>query len=102
MDNNPPEQQSVPPQPSPEQENPQARKDFPKMALVLVGLVILILMVGVGAYYLGSNKNKSVSQTVYTQPTSSPSSTAILSPSGIPTPNPTANWKTYTETGFSI
>lgn len=101
MDNNPQVQQSVPPQPIPQQEIPQATSGFPKMAMVIIGLVILILLVGVGAYYLGTNKNKSVPQTVYTQPTSSPSHS--VSPTPSPTPiDETANWKTYSSNGYLI
>ena len=63
---------------------------FSKTFIVLIA-VILLVAAGVGGYILGTNQN----QTVQTQPV-----TQLPQPS--PTPDPTANWKTYSNTKYDF
>jgi len=67
----------------------------PGNLLILVGVVIVILVVGFGAYFLGINRNQSSSQ--YSQQVTTPSTTpsTIVSPS--PLSDETATWQTYTD-----
>lgn len=63
---------------------------------VLIGILLLLLIVG-GAYYLGKSSLPAGA------PLPSPASTAISTPTPSTT-DPTANWKTYTnsENGYTI
>jgi len=67
-----------------------------RIFIIVLGVVILVV-IGIGSYLLGTRKNQTVvqNQQITTSPT-------VTQPS--PTPNPTANWKTYTSTkyGFGI
>lgn len=70
-------------------------KHFPKMLLIgLAAGLIIIIGAGIG-YFLGVNNAQ--------QPTPEPM-VQVTQPSSTPTPDPTANWKTYTNTaiGFSF
>lgn len=60
MESNQPVQQPIPPESTPKQNIPQKTNGFSKMALV-IGIIILILLLGIGGYYLGSrNQNTKV------------------------------------------
>ena len=66
-----------------------------KTFIIVFGIVLLVVL-GIGIYVLSTSKNQAViQQQTITSPT-------VTQPS--PTPDPTANWKTFTETntGFTL
>jgi hypothetical protein len=71
-------------------------------------ILILLVLVGVGAYYFGTLKNKIVSvistptPVVSAQPSSSPIVIPTAKPTVKPTTDPTVNWKTYKNPDFSF
>lgn len=80
---------------------PSPQKSIPshphknKLFIIIGIIVLLILVIGTAsAAFLSMNKQKSV-QKMATQP-------PIIKPSSIPTANPTANWKTYTNTQYGF
>lgn len=79
------------------------------LAYFLLGVLVLLIVVGGGAYYLGKTSNKPTetnehSSTVNQQPlsTTSPNTQTMSKP--IPSADETANWKTYSDNkyGFSF
>jgi len=62
----------------------------------IIFIIILLIIVGGGAYYLGLKQNKLISQNQRKQITP-----GISQSSPTPTPNPTANWKTYTSPSYN-
>ncbi len=70
--------------------------------LLIVGVVVLVLVIGAGAYYLGVNKDSSSTNIKNQQIQVSP--TTQSSPTGLPTgfTDETANWKTYTNKKYGI
>lgn len=92
-----PEQVSEPPAPVPSTAQVlPAQPPKSNTLLILIGLILIILS-GVGGFYLGSY--------VFPQepsPTPTPASSPIPSPT--PTSDPTADWKTYTSEvlGFTV
>lgn len=68
---------------------PEPKKSFPKWP-ILIGGIFLILIIGAGAYLLGQ---KTMTKTVEKP------QAVVKNPTATPTPNPTAGWKTYTNTG---
>ncbi len=73
------------------------RGNFP----IILGIIVLLLVVGSGAYYLGTQKSNTANQTVNIQPTTSQNS-AVANPTDTPvaTQTPQSNeattdWKTY-------
>jgi len=84
---------------------PAVTPEKPKINYLLVGEVALVcsLIFGFGGYYLGkqSSNPQYVNNEVQTNPTATPYlNNPTINPSS--TPDPTANWKTYTnsEVGF--
>ncbi len=92
--------QTPPVESSPTQQiPPQSPKSFLSNKLILVAVILLIvLLAGGGAYFVLNTKSKSQPVISKTTPTSIPASAPSL------TPDPTANWKTYTDSqnGFSF
>jgi hypothetical protein len=68
------------------------KKSLPKWPLLIVGIV-LILIIGAGAYFIGQ---KSMTKTVEKP------KAVVQKPTATPTPDPTANWKTYQGQYFSF
>lgn len=70
--------------------------------LVIMGVVLAIIIVGAGTYYLGVNKDKSSTNVNNQQIQASP--TTQSTPTGLQTSSTdeTANWKTYTNTQQSF
>lgn len=79
---------------------------------IILGGVVLLVAVGVGAYYLGTQNSKvnPQAQNISPQPTTNPQNTIMTSPTDIPVTtqppqtNQIAGWNTYTSQayGFSI
>lgn len=69
--------------------------------LLIIGVVIVILIIGAGAYYLGVNKDRSFTNGNSQQLQVSP--TTQSSPTGLPTSSTdnTTNWKTFTTSGIN-
>lgn len=87
-------------QSSPFENQPAQFKKF----IIMLGIIVALFAFGIGGYFLGTNRNKSVTQ--YQQATPLP--TNIIQPSPTNTPFPTENsitsWKTYlnNKAGYSI
>lgn len=64
-----------------------------KMKFVVMGFIVLLLLVGVGAYILGMQKNVTQNAQVSVTPT-------VTLPT--PTPDPMAGWKTYNDSQNSF
>lgn len=60
---------------------------------ILILIVVLVVAVGAGAYYWGTQKSGGIMPS---------SQTSAPSASTIPTPDETANWKTYTNTKYKF
>src|SRR5258708_996588 len=77
---------------SPEQIQPEitqnSRFSFLKSAKVWPIIVLLALLIPTGAYFLGKSQSNKQTSTVQTSPT--------------PTPDPTANWRTYLSTEYQF
>lgn len=100
------------PIPQPVAANPQSPVPSPKTSKIplILGLILIILVIGISALWLG----KSSGGQNLAQPTPTlvpailePTPTEMVLPTTIvstPTPDPTAGWKTYTNTkfGFSV
>lgn len=84
-------------QPNVRQVNEVSKQDSKFKWISLI--IVLLLLVGGGVYYLGAKQNKLVVQNP--QKIITPT---IVRSTLTPTPDPTANWKTYTNTkyGFSV
>lgn len=81
-----------PPAPPPANSTPSAPR-FPK--IFIIGIVVLLLIIlGAGAFVLQSKNNKQQVAQV------TPVPTKPITPT--PTPDPTANWKMYTNTKYGI
>ena len=80
--------------------DPQPIVNQPKQAnnilMMFVGF-FLIMIFGIGGYFLGKSSNK----TQVIIPTISPTPSIFLSPTNIPN-DPTANWKTFSNNFFSL
>ena len=63
--------------------------------LLIIGVIVIMLVIGVGAYYLGTKKAPTQSQNP---------EVALPTPQSTSTPSAdeTTNWKTYTNNGYSI
>lgn len=68
----------------------EAKKGFPKWILIVL-IVIFVLAVGAGAYFLGQQSVKN-----------SPGKTQFMTQKSSPIPDATANWKTYTNSDFGF
>lgn len=68
---------------------------------IIFGLLLLLVLAGGGVYYLGKQNNNRTNQSsnITTQPTQAPISTI---PTKITIPDPTVNWKTYTNKKYGI
>ena len=111
MESYPQVQQPIPPLPIQPQNIPEKTNGFPKIALLIGVVIILVLLVGVGGYYLGTKKNNSQPITTYSRSTVPTSPTLIPSPSVapkqnvitlIPTTDPGTHWNTYTIANFGL
>lgn len=82
--------------PNPYSQQPAKQKGF---FLPVIGIVLLLIIVITGSYYLGTQKNqsrpKSVQETMNYIPTPSSTPTSYPSPTPIPSVE-TDNWKVYT------
>jgi hypothetical protein len=109
----PPIQSQMPVQPISEPvQSPiiEPKKSFPKWPLIIVG-VILITVLLTGTYFLGQKLNNKVACTTEAKLCPNGSSVGRAGPkcefspcpkTPTPTPDPTANWKTYTGADFTI
>ncbi len=90
--------QKVPQQPlKPEMPyQPTSNSSWLRTLSIGLGVIGIGFVIGIGGYFLGTKNNKS-SVVTYVTPT-------ITQVSPTPTPDPTANWKTYTseDTSFSF
>lgn len=95
-------QQPVSPQPlqQPTIQGAPAKSPLPKIVLSAVGVVIVVGLIG-GAYYLGTQKNKTG---MYQEKTTvSVTQAAIATPTSVSTSDKVSNWKTYTSPlGYSL
>ncbi len=98
--------QNIPPQPQPEESIPS--RPIPSFTLPLIfGILTVLIIVGVGGYYLGKRQVNQPPTTYIT-----PTSAVILSPNPIPTiiqdetvyteGTRSANWKSYSGQGISF
>jgi len=96
----------------PLQSTPPPSNQPSKTFLLILGAIVLMVISGVGGYYLGANRQSQSSQPTAQYPQTSPTAAYTISPTTtsaslvMPTTNPsiTANWKTYTNTehAFSL
>ncbi len=88
--------QQIPIQPSELQQNISSNTSWLRILSIGFSLVSFCIAIGIGGYVLGTRKNQpaSQSQNISTSPT--------IAQFPSPTPDPTANWKTYTGTGFTL
>ncbi|OGG14807.1 hypothetical protein A2773_06935 [Candidatus Gottesmanbacteria bacterium RIFCSPHIGHO2_01_FULL_39_10] len=88
----------IPPVPPPPPIPPPPAGGPPKFSIFpILGGIILVILVATGAFFFGKSQNNSPQSN--SSPSLSPTSSQLpLSP----TPDPTANWKTYTNKQFSF
>jgi len=67
---------------------------------IIFGVLVLILIVGSGAYYLGTQNTRiiDVNQINYSQPTANPENNTAINPVDVST----ANWKSYSNNVFGL
>lgn len=90
-------QSPIPDQRTPQKTPPKADRPladfFPAKIVVIILGVILIAVVGAGTYYLAVNQKQTVTQ---------PVQQTTISSSPIPTFDPTANWKVFTNSQANV
>lgn len=100
MDENVNQQQTeIPPQQPPPFTPPQSSFNLRLLAIIFVGILVIIL-IGTGGYLLWVGQNQSITTVPQTTPTQTAPTESSLSPT--PTPDLTANWKTYTNHLFNF
>lgn len=82
-----------------EPQNPNLRGSTPKSKWLMLGIVAVVLLVLLGGVYI-LGRNSVFKELNPTNPAIPPKSPVIYQ--GTPTPNPTADWKTYTSDGYTF
>lgn len=88
---------NLPQQVSAEMPIPKKSSPFGKIILIVVGVIVL-LGVGGGAYYLGTLQNKNIP----VDDMNLKDASQVVGQIPTPTPDPTVNWKTYSDTYISF